>query len=388
MDYKTFESQYKESLFSSISIYIRFQPDYIACYGIIKKPDDKTDYKYEVFIDYENVTLIELSKFKNHDAIHIEGISSRGNTSIYFPNITDVSEIKSLIAEAASEKKIRIKELQVKKSEREQEERERLQKQYLERQKRTEQRQIFCNEQIKIPCEKYPFYVFEETGQFITFLYIDEAKNLIIKSVDKIEMECVFSTLEYKYIHYYEKAGTIHYVPEINLSYTGSRTFGGSFVPSKISLSPAIVGGLLSGPMGMAVGAMIGYKPAQYTPPEITPSKLDVHSQTQRIDDRSVIINYYSEKTRQYMDAEFPHDMFNFLQTYLKEKKYDIVLALEKQEYTNPAPQPRSETLITNSKLTLTEFEEAVQKLKIMRDNNLISDEELNEKKNELLKNI
>lgn len=64
-------------------------------------------------------------------------------------------------------------------------------------------------------------------------------------------------------------------------------------------------------------------------------TSLQVHSIAQRIDDRSVILIYISEKNKQYKDVEFPADMYNFLQTYYEEKKYDIVIAMEKRKYVS-----------------------------------------------------
>lgn len=54
-------------------------------------------------------------------------------------------------------------------------------------------------------------------------------------------------------------------------------------------------------------------------------------SDIKKIDDRNIILNFYSEAKKQYIDIELPKDIYNFLQTYFPEKKYSIVNELEKK---------------------------------------------------------
>lgn len=96
------------------------------------------------------------------------------------------------------------------------------------------------------------------------------------------------------------------------------------------------------------------------------------------------------------MDIELPQETYNFLQTHLEEKKYDIVLEAEKRKYVSDMTRDSSvqrieetpKTRIEDKKMTLEEFEVAAKKLKIMFENNLISEEEFTTKKMKLFDNI
>lgn len=99
--------------------------------------------------------------------------------------------------------------------------------------------------------------------------------------------------------------------------------FGGSF--SKLT---AVGGGLLFGLMGMALGTALTYKPMEK---ESVDTSFYLDSDIKKIDDRNIILNFYSEAKKQYIDIELPKDIYNFLQTYFPEKKYSIVNELEKK---------------------------------------------------------
>lgn len=385
MERRVFEAQYKKCG----QVYIKITLNCISCYGMVRENNSSLEYLGEVLFDFANIHSIELVNYKRKQAICVEGVSTRNiRCSVFLPNLTNIDEIREIVDKCKYEKE------QIDKGEEQrklQEEKERIQKrekQQIEAQRIRKLQVEYYENQVRKFMDKYPTYIFNEEASSITFAYIDENRNFNIKSVDKIKMECVFSTLGYQHIHYYEKAGAIHYVTDINIDYKGASSFGGSFVPGKVSLAPAIVGGLLAGGMGMAVGAMIGYKPERYVPPQISPASLKANSQAQRIDDRSVILNYFSEKNKQYMDVEFPADIYNFLQTHYAEKKYDIVIAMEKRKYIPDTNTMLIEEPEKKEEMSLEEFEKAVKKLKIMKDNDLISEEEYAKKKMELLQHI
>lgn len=76
-----------------------------------------------------------------------------------------------------------------------------------------------------------------------------------------------------------------------------------------------------------------------YKPAEIKSggTQFDINSDVKEVDSRSVILNFYSETQKQYLDIELPADIYNFLQTHLPEKKYNIVLELEKKAAVHQA---------------------------------------------------
>ena len=156
--------------------------------------------------------------------------------------------------------------------------------------------------------------------------------------------------------------------------------------------------GALFGFMGMAAGALLTYKPAKQDPIN---TSFSMDSNIVKIDDRNVILNFYSDDKKQYVDIELPQDTYNFLQTYLPEKKYTIVEELERKSavhqsksaiesgaalYTQAKPSlPQSEE--EKPKDAMTEFKLKVEKLKMMKEAEagFLSDDEFDEERKKLL---
>lgn len=237
-----------------------------------------------------------------------------------------------------------------------------------------------------------PHYTFESSDDSCSLLYISNNKSLNFLAIDGKSRQEVNGIIPYDHIHYYEKAGTIHYVTAVNASYTEGSSFGGSFKPGRCSIASSMLGGLLFGPMGMAIGAMAGYKPAEYTPPTYTPGHMEVQSNQVRIDERSVILNYYSDEHKQYMDIELPQDIFNFLQTHYAEKKYDIVIELEKQNAASANKQISSNNssteLFENTTDKKTYIKQRLADLKELFEDGLINETDYETRKKEILSEI
>ena len=161
--------------------------------------------------------------------------------------------------------------------------------------------------------ESTPVYVFDKGERFCFVAFIGEDKSLNFLYIDARTKSEIHSVISYDEIHYYEKAGSIHYTTTVNADYSGGQFFGGSFVSGKFSIGTAVRGGLLFGPMGMAIGAMSSYTPAQYVPPTYSPPQLNISSETTKIDDRSIILNYYSQQHKQFVDVELPQEIFIYM---------------------------------------------------------------------------
>lgn len=201
--------------------------------------------------------------------------------------------------------------------------------------------------------------------------------------------------ITYENIHYYEKAGNISYTTEINGNYS---SFGGSMTGGNFSKLAAVGGGLLFGFMGMTLGAALTYKPAGQKPVN---TAFSIESDIKKIDDRSVMLNFYSETKKQYIDIELPQDIYNFLQTYLPEKKFSIVDELEKKTAVHQSTDMiengsllkapvKTETISIGQKGAqetdaMEEFKKKVEKLKIMKEAGLLSDEKFEEEQAKLL---
>lgn len=258
-------------------------------------------------------------------------------------------------------------------------------KRTLELKKQQEFYQNTLNFHIK--SDNTPQYIFEKNDNFISMVYLNESNDINFLAIDGYNKKEVNAILQYDCIHYYEKAGNIHYVSDINIDYQSKGSFGGSFQSGSMSIGAAMLGGILFGPMGMAVGAMAGYKPAEYKPPEYTPEKLNVKSTIQKIDERSVILNYYSQQHKQYMDIELPQDIYNFFQTFLPKKKYDVVIELEKSQAKQLQSSIKNTSNQQNSSYVIS-IKQRLKNLKELYNEELISEEEFLNRKKEILSEV
>ena len=232
---------------------------------------------------------------------------------------------------------------------------------------------------------RFDLYNNDEENKAVV-VYINDDKSLNFLKIDGDAKEEEVGIIPYDKIHYYEKAGNVHYVSEVNGSYS---SFGGSLTGATFSKKAALFNGIMFGPMGMATATLMSYKPAQQKPAE---THFDLTSETKRIDERNVLLNFYSDDRKLYIDIELPQEIYNFLQTYLPEKKYEIVSEVEKHTAINKAVDNKMlnspETKVAlpaPEKLSIDEFKEKVEKLKIMKEAGLLSDEEFREEKTKLL---
>ncbi len=124
---------------------------------------------------------------------------------------------------------------------------------------------------------------------------------------------------------------------------------------------------------------------------------INLSTETKRIDERNVILNFYSDERKQYVDIELPQDTYNFLQTYLPDKRYSIVTELEKHTAVQniaqgtarlDAPVDTPKLPKEKTKLSIDEFKEKVEKLKIMYEAGMLTDVEFANAKTELLSSI
>lgn len=282
---------------------------------------------------------------------------------------------------------------------------EKQRKQQLELQKR--------EEKIKLEAEReeqalvfyndcYSFHIKETTPVYqlfadknkIALIYIGEDKSLNFLKIDGYAQEENNGVIAYRNIHYYEKAGNVSYTTDIHGNYS---SYGGSMTGGKFSKLATVGGGLLFGYMGMAIGAALTYKPAEQKPVN---TSFSIDSDIRKIDDRSVILNFYSDAKRQYIDIELPQDIYNFLQTYLPEKKYGIVDELEKKTVVHQSADIISEgsllkvgvkpevPTIESQEKSMEEFKIKIEKLKMMKEAGLLSDEKFAEEQAKLLSMI
>ena len=385
----SFLGEYKAGVFSKkkmLSLYV--YESYID--GTATMYFDWEFTEYEFNIKYEDITNIEEKVVEGINCLAIDFLNGKTIvnenriSTILFPNLIDFDKAEKLLLDIWEQNQKRQREVQQRRAERE----KRL---LIEKQQHEEACQKYFQDYyaFHISDDNNPYYELQKDGLQFACIYIDRNKNLNFLKIDGESQEESNACIPYDKIHYYEKAGNVHYTTEISGNCTN---FGGSVTGATVSKAASIVGGLLLGPMGMAAGAILSQKPMQVTVPS---TSLDISSRPNRIDDRSVILNYYSDAKKQLMDIELPADTYNFLQTYLPERKYGIVLEVEKNNAVRafgngnaPGIAGRSLERIESVDDDTEQFEKRIKKLKIMYDNGVLSEEEYASEKKRILSEI
>lgn len=348
-------------------------------------------------IPYEDVLKIYIGQFEKEKALFIEystnTVVKKSKSTIVLLGISDLQRWFDI----AEETKNRYFE-------------SKMEKQQLEAKRAEEQNRLAAVKEgnaQKFYQECYSFHIRESTPVYqlfsdknrVALIYIDKNKSLNFLKIDGYGEEENNGVIAYEDIHYYERAGNVSYATDIHGSYS---SFGGSMTGGSFSKLATAGGGLLFGLMGMAIGAALTYKPAEQK--SVTTS-FSIDSDIKKIDDRSVMLNFYSDIKKQYVDIELPHDIYNFLQTYLPEKKFAIVDELEKKTVVHqsadviqnssllkvpvkPDNNPPIEEKEAQQTISMEEFKQKVEKLRIMKEAGLLSDEKFKEEQDKLLNMI
>ena len=382
-------TEYQIGILKKLQMHVYLYESCIQCAGVSIKGDTISDSISTYEIPYTDLISAELTNYRNEPCLKLQFkiasvFTAKVNTELYILGAESFEECRDkilLFKEQYLAKKAQQEEL--KKS------------QLAKRENAKKQYEIEAEDFYK---NCYNFHVKENTPVFtlyeeknqIVLIYIDNSKGLNFLKINGYDKSEDVGLIPYDKIHYYEKAGDIHYVAETNGSYS---SFGGSLTGATFSKRAALLHGFLFGPMGMATAALMSYKPAEQKPTE---THFDIRSETVRIDERSVILNFYSDEKQQYVDIELPQNIYNFLQTHIPQKRYMIVSELEKHaavqnaaldQKTIEAPSEKLQ-LPEAKKLTMEEFKEKVEKLKLMNEAGILTEEEFAQAKAELLSNI
>lgn len=351
---------------------------------------------YSFEISYDDITKVYIGEIGKDSTLFIEYDPKSvvdGETSILaLPGMENASKWLNIIEETKSAFIEKKQEQQQKKLEKEEEQRR------LVAEKEQEALQFYQKCYSFHIKETTPVYQLFSDKNKIALIYIDEKKSLNFLKIDGYAQEENNAMIVYENIHYYEKAGNVSYAADIHGNYS---SFGGSMTGGNFSKLATAGGGLLFGFMGMALGAALTYKPAEQ---RAVNTSFSIDSDIKKIDDRSVMLNFYSEMKKQYIDIELPQDIYNFLQTYLPEKKYGIVDELEKKTVVHQSAdmieqgsllkvdlQPDIQS-IEEKKIPETDametFKLKVEKLKMMKEAGLLTDEKFAEEQEKLLNMI
>lgn len=380
-----FEGEYKANFLGKKNkVYLYIQEETVNGLGASYYDGKFTEREFE--IEFQYIKGIEEKYIEENRCLLIN--YSDANSlfkdivyTIYFPNIENFDDAMKSLSDMyiRDEESRRIKF---------QEEQDRKEEQLLEKQKRTEECQRYFNDCYKFHITNgNPYFKLRNDDLQFACIYIDEQKNLNFLTIDGYNREESNACIPYEKIHYYEKAGNVYYTSDINAQCSN---YGGSFTDATISKGATAVGGLLFGAMGLTAGALLTHEPAKLEMPTNT---LHIMSEVHKIDDRSVILNYYSDVKQQFMDMELPANIYNFLQTHLPEKKYSIVVEIEKenavkmQENSIVSIEGKvSQQLTQNNDMDV--FKNRIKKLKIMYDHGILTEEEFANEKKRILNEI
>lgn len=257
-------------------------------------------------VGYEKLLAVKLAAIDSVSCMILEisgdGVVSNSVDVYVFPKLKDMEEIYSLLMKTKEEWHNRIL----------QEEKEKRQLWQAKEQERAEVRK--AQEKFFNDCyhfhdtnRKGPFYLLSQNELQFAGIYIDKQNNLNFLRIDGEAQQESNGVIPSNKIHYFEKAGNVHYTTDINGNYSN---FGGSLTGGTFSKKAAFWGGLLLGKMGMEGGALFSHKPMESTMPE---THISIKSEVRKIDDRNVVLNYYSDVLETYIDMELPADTYNFL---------------------------------------------------------------------------
>lgn len=388
----TYYGEYRKSIFEKIKLSLHVYSGHIEGVGIIEEYSKYLEHNFNVEMQY--IEDIRETEINGNRCLEIRYLSKSllTNTMIEGEKVTVLFFNMNNLQEAISAiKDFKMKDDKVQQRKQEEIDREQERKERLENEKKQHAEECLQYYQkcmdFHMMKDNNPYYELQNDYLQFIGIYVDKYKNLNFVSIDGNRQQESNACIPYDKIHYYEKAGSIHYTTEIKGHYA---SFGGSFSGGKISKKATMISGLLFGPMGMAAGAVLTHKPATT---EVPSTSFDIESDIQRIDERSVILNYYSESKKQYMDIELPADIYNFLQTHLPEKKYGIVLEVEKEkalkeQSENVKSIEQKDVAAISINDDMVEFENRIKKLVIMHDNGLLSDEEFENEKKRILSSL
>ena len=320
----TFLGGYKLNFWKYLDNIIRIYDTYIHLEGITIYDNTVSDKTTSRDVDLRDIRNVSFSVYKKEKCLVVKyiGDSIVGNqeSTLYFFDMNGVSgnfdDCKEMISKSVNDYKEKLRRQHIAQMEYQN-----------EQQRQKEESKEFYTNCLKFHNvnnkPRFDLYIKEEENKAI-IVYINKDKSLNFLKVDGDAKEDEVGIISYDKIHYYEKAGNVHYVSEINGSYS---SFGGSLTGATFSKKAALFSGIMFGPMGMATATLMSYKPAQQKPAE---THFDLTSETKRIDERNVMLNFFSDERKQYIDVELPQEIYNFLQTYLPEKKYEIVSEVER----------------------------------------------------------
>lgn len=269
----------------------------------------------ENYVDDEKILQIEYSKDKTYS----------GNKSVVaIIGIEDCEHWVQLIDKAKKDAVVREKqerEAAVLRKQREEEERELRQK-----------REMAATGFMK---DCYTFHITPSmpmyelaNGQFdIKLLYIDNERNLHFLNIDAQEEQESHMVIPKDKLHYWETAARLSYTIGSN---EDTITYGGSLTGNFITQTPMVWNEILDRIIGMEEGAAYCDHIAH-----AGGALNDFSTDPMKVKAVNVIMNFYSDSKGEYINIELPGSIYDFLEKNYPECKFDVVMERE-----NPRPKP------------------------------------------------
>ena len=193
--------------------------------------------------------------------------------------------------------------------------------------------------------------MFKNNDNIYYFLDLKAIRNMVMELVPNLNNASVdFDTnlcvteIPINRIKYFVNSGDLQYTTEIS--------GGGS------SLTGAVVGGVIAG----GTGAIIG-------------SRKQIHSEIIEHDTRKTILKYFSEENK-LVESVFSYKAFSALEELIPEKEYNIVIAEQAQK--------KSKVHQTSN----TTIKKKLKELELLKDENLITADEYNIKRKNIIDEI
>lgn len=354
------DSTYKESILAKVETFNLFVSNCILSGSALvtsssdenAEPSETTKSQFIYFLrDITGAQEITYNKVKAlqiqvEEPVITEDDYTVNMVTLVIPNLENISEIASTLLSARDEFLEELQEERQKygiKAESEAQAKRALE----------QERRAFFEDQYSshITDPEFPIYIFDEdkAQRKLSLMYIDENQNLNFLAINGNELMSAHGYIPYKNISYFDKPSAV----ALNAS-NEDAVYGGSFAVDTSTLTTEMLNGLLFSSMGMREGIMEGYvEPETY----VQELKEDSEQSSSEI----YVMNVYSDILEQYVNIEFPQEMFEFFESHLESKKYDISKEIDKA--ISVAVSNKLKALLRKGILTEAQFEAEMQDL-------------------------
>ena len=232
----TITTEYKAGFMKKMQMHVFLYQSFFNCTGVSIENDTVSDRTSNYEIPYEDLISAELTNYRNEPCLKLcfnraSAFTAKVKVDLFILGAESFEEIRDKILFFKKQhltKKAQLEELR--------------RTQMAEREKA---KQLYESEAEDFYNKCYNFHVKENTPVFTLYeeknqtvlIYIDDGNGLNFLKINGYEKSEDVGLIPYDKIHYYEKAGDIHYVAETNGNYS---SFGGSLTGATFSKKAAL----------------------------------------------------------------------------------------------------------------------------------------------------